>query len=135
MVGEKNKNSYRKKRKGKLFSGRQRHERIPVGEEIDERTLLVDEPTSSSNTTTTSSSRKKMKAQDEAAKCSDVDPDQLYDFVEEEYRLINMKHFCSALSNIHVCEDGKANLIIFLFCHDISISSKLLSHIVYKSTQ
>ena len=101
MVGEKKKNSYRKKRKG--FSGVQRY-----GKANSERTENIAETSQMPETSTqdddnepmcVGASRKKMKI--DAAKQPD-----LTGLHEDEYRLISLRNLNSLLSKFHGCEEG-----------------------------
>lgn len=98
MVGQKKKNSYKKTRKGKGFSGVQKYEKSK-----DKRALAATNDRHN-DSECVGSSRKKMKLQNDATHVCHAD--QLDDVNSDEYRLINTKHLSSALSDIHICEEG-----------------------------
>ena len=111
MTGKKTKNTYRKKRKGKAFSGIQRHAKklkeTAVSSEIDDATPGTSPDSSSSESDTDhpiSASRSKMSLPDSDASSENSKES---DFQGQGYRLIDLNKFSSSLTRAHVCEEGK----------------------------
>ena len=120
MVGEKVRSVYKKKRKGKGFSGRRRQE--GKSEEpasvVDERDEIAcstpstsrdeNQLSDSGSNETVGSTRKKMKHANEKLLLDSSDEEiTLHNEESEGYRLINMKNLSTAVSNAHVCEEGE----------------------------
>ena len=95
MAGRKKRTVYRKKRKGKLFSGKQKHDKTPS-------TSQENSSISSSEAPHVSASRRKLNLPE-----SIETPDQVMDFDKKGYRLIDIAKFSNSLSEAHVCDDGK----------------------------
>lgn len=110
MVGEKKKNCYRKRRKGKAFSGVHIHSQASnqsIGKAAEASETVRNESNGDANEATcVSSSRKKMKLQHDAEHPPAVVVDDNPDLKEDEYRLINVKQLASVLCKIHHCEKG-----------------------------
>ena len=129
MVGEKARSVYRKKRKGKPFSGTKRQqgeseEPASVGDEISSPTASTSRDdnhlSDSDSEKAIGSSRKKMKfTKEELSFDSSDDEISFYTEETEGYRLSDMKNLSTAVSNVHVCEEGEKfseiNAILFNF--------------------
>lgn len=115
MTGKKTKNIYRKKRKGKAFSGIQRHAKrlkeASVTSEIDDATPGTSRDSSAESDTDQpiSGSRWKMSLPDSDASS---DGSKESNFQEQGYRLIDLNKFSSTLSSAHVCKEGEIKLHI-----------------------
>ena len=120
MVGEKARSVYKKKRKGKPFSGRRRQEGkseepASVVDEMDEITCSTPSTSRDENqlsdldsNETVGSARKKMKHANEKLLLDSSDEEiTLHNEESEGYRLISMKNLSTAVSNAHVCEEGE----------------------------
>ena len=111
MVGSKTKNVYRKKRKGKPFSGKQRYD----SNQSNASDMLTSQPGSqqplesneASNETVLSASRRKLKLSETAKKLA-LEASQSIDYGGQGYRLIDINKLASSVSEAHVCDDGKS---------------------------
>ena len=102
MAGRKKRTVYRKKRKGKPFSGKQKHDKTPsVSGENQPSTSQENSSISSSEAPCVSASRRELNLPE-----SIETPDQVMDF-DKGYRLIDIAKFSDSLSEAHVCDDGK----------------------------
>jgi hypothetical protein len=101
MVGQKKKNCYRKRRKGK--AGVQRYDETDE-QSIDKAAETTQTPRceDDNEATCVSSSRKKMKIQDDVEQPGDA----VLANEEDEYRLICLTNLSSLISDIHGCEEG-----------------------------
>ena len=107
MVGTKKKNVYRKKRKGKLFSGVPKQvKKAKERSEIVDQTPRTSHPLSDSDEVL-SASRKKMKPTTSSSDSSGESCDEEKVFQGQGYRLIDLKKFSLTLSEAHVCEEGE----------------------------
>ena len=131
MTGKKTKNVYRKKRKGKAFSGKQRHAKklkeAFVMSEINDATPGTSNDSSSESDTDQpiSASRSKM-----SLPVSDASSDgsKESDFEGQGYRLIDLNKFSSTLSSAHVCEEGeilKLHILTLTSLHVVGFSRYL----------
>lgn len=118
MPGKRKRSIYRKKRKGKAFTGIQRYENRAETQEVllsnddqisssSNSTSIPQPSTSSENNQPMSASRMKLKCRTVSSSSPDSSDCEKDDSVEG-YRLIDIAEFASTLSNdIHVCEGGK----------------------------
>ena len=103
MVGGKKRTVYRKKRKGKLFAGKQKYAKSPnVSQENKPITSQENSSNSSAQTPTVSASRRKLNLPE-----SNQIPDQAMDYEGKGYRLIDIGKFSASISEVHVCNEGK----------------------------
>jgi len=121
MVGTKKKNVYRKKRKGKPFSGVQKQaKRVTKTTEIADPTPSTSRDCFDSESEMEepiSASRKKMKLESSRSDSFFESPeseDEKDAFQGQGYRLIDLNRFSSTLSEAHVCKEGEIFLIIIL---------------------
>ncbi|XP_028419014.1 uncharacterized protein LOC114544628 [Dendronephthya gigantea] len=114
MVGYKNKNIYKKKRKGKPFSGRQRYtDNSSMSESTDggdSARSSTTPPNSEPNlevesTRLLSASRRKLNLSKEA-ETSALEASQDIDHAGQGYRLIDINKLSSSISKAHVCDAG-----------------------------
>lgn len=109
MVGSKTKNVYRKKRKGKPFSGKRckdsNESAISTSPSTSQQTLESNEE---STRTVVSASRRKLKFSEQAEKLA-LEASQNIDYGGQGYRLIDINKLASSVSKAHICDDGKPN--------------------------
>ncbi|XP_058945069.2 uncharacterized protein [Pocillopora verrucosa] len=115
MPGGKKNTVYRRKRKGKPFTGVQRYARKAKKMPRADREVTnsassssCDEALSDAESASISASRLKMRPEDSpdsSSKISDVN-----DFQGEGYRLVDLKKLYATLSEAHVCEEGSLTL-------------------------
>ena len=110
MVGTKKKNVYRKKRKGKPFSGVQKQaKRVTETTEAVDPAAGTSRGCSDSESAELSASRKKVKfecsADDSFSDLSESGDEKIHQ--GQGYRLIDLGRFSSTLSEAHVCEEGE----------------------------
>ena len=103
MVGQKKRSVYRKQRKGKAFTGKQKHEKTPSVSGENQPSMSQENSTDgSSETPRVSASRRKLNLQE----CVET-PDDVVDFDRKGYRFIDIAKFSDSLSEAHVCDNGK----------------------------
>lgn len=113
MPGGKKNTVYRKKRKGKPFTGAQRYGKIAketphVDGEIGDPTqssLCDQTPTDAECDQAICTSRQKMRREDASDNSSESADDEK-NFQGEGYRLVDLKKLSAALSEAHVCKEG-----------------------------
>lgn len=118
MPGGKKNTVYRKKRKGKPFTGAQRYgKKVKETPHVD--TEIIDPAQSSSCdqtppdgecNQTSCASRLKVRREDTADSSSESSDDEK-SFQGEGYRLVDLKKLSAALSEAHVCEEGELKKI------------------------
>ena len=134
MVGTKKKSVYRKKRKGKGFSGVQKQ-----AKRDSEMTEIISPTPSTSRECSDSesevakgsigASRKKMKLQSSPKEsCPEPCKDEGDVFQGQGYRLVDLERFSSTLSEAHVCEEGKKISYVHFSCA-CKVSCKLICNL------
>ena len=117
MVGQKNKNIYRKKRKGKPFSGKQRYSAERANSTEGESSRQGENKENENGCSTpnqseqreplpTSASRRKLKLSKESEKAA-LETTKDVSSAGQGYRLIDIQKLTSSMSKAHVCEEGK----------------------------
>lgn len=110
MPGKKNRSQYKRKKKGRAFTGIQRHAKklkktasIGTDSEIPGPAPVVSTP--EADRPISSSRSKMMLSESFNDSSSDFDDDFKGDSVA--YRLIDLNNLSSSLSEAHVCEEGE----------------------------
>ena len=117
MVGQTVRSSYKKKRKGKPFSGTQRYaakekKAVPADDfETDETqssTSRVANQSDSDSEKPIGSSRKKMEKTSKNLSTESSDDDMSFHPEESKgYRMIDLENLSMAVSSAHVCDEGE----------------------------
>jgi hypothetical protein len=124
MVGYKTKNVYKKKRKGKPFSGRQKHANKSSVSRVNDGSDSARSSTTPQNlesnvemesTRPVSASRRKLNLSEEAKK-SALEASQDIDYAGQGYRLIDINKLSSSISKAHICDQGKEVFNLHYFC-------------------
>ncbi|CAB3999381.1 Hypothetical predicted protein [Paramuricea clavata] len=108
MAGKKVKNIYRKKRKGKPFSGKQRYNNNSTKSTADD----FDSPASTSQEHVSTSNPPSRASRRKLNQCGSLQESTSEGAFENEentdqgYRLINIKKLASSISEAHVCNEG-----------------------------
>jgi hypothetical protein len=108
MAGKKVKNFYRKKRKGKPFSGKQRYKNNSTkstADDVDSPASTSQEHVSTSNPPS-SASRRKLNRCESLQESTSEGAFENEEYSDQGYRLINIKKLASSISEAHVCNEG-----------------------------
>lgn len=101
MVGEKSRSVYRRKRKGKPFSG------VPKHKKIKQNPLSsVDEAGQSTSSGSCVDSTARAGGYEDSSE-EDVKRIEVFDSKGEGYRMIDLNNLSLAFSDVHNCEEGE----------------------------